>query len=154
MPPDILPDAKAGTGAGTIAPVPPWEEKRGDGDPAPPTGERTEDGDRYAPVPPWEEKRGDGDPAPPRGERTEDGDRYAPVPNVDPGGRQRPEVIGTLCGRGRFKDPGRSRVRISDRRKYRSYRGRFRHGPHGHGPSSEGRRRSYRSNRDRFKKSN
>merc|ERR1712110_507727 len=91
-----------------------------------------------APVPPWEEKRGDGDPAPPRGERTEDGDRYAPVPNVDPGGRQRPEVIGTLCGCGRFKDPSRSRIRISDRRKYRSYRGRFRHGPHGHGPSSEG----------------
>merc|ERR1712110_893210 len=99
-----------------------------------------------APVPPWEEKRGDGDPAPPRGERTEDGDRYAPVPNVDPGGRQRPEVIGTLCGRGRFKDPSRSRVRISDRRRYCSNRGRFR-------PASEDRRRSYRSNRDRFKKS-
>merc|ERR1712016_301006 len=79
-----------------------------------------------APAPPRGEKRGDGDPAPPRGERTEDGDRYAPVPNVDPGGRQRPEVIGTLCGRGRFKDPSRSRIR----------------------------RRSYRSNRDRFKKSN
>ena len=94
-----------------------------------------------APAPPRGEKRGDGDPAPPRGERTEDGDRYAPVPNVDPGGRQRPEVIGTLCGR------GRSRIRISDRRRHCSNRGRFR-------PASEDRRRSYRSNRDRFKKSN
>ena len=96
--------------------------------------------------------------SPPRGEKRGDGGHCAPVPYVDPGGRQRPEVIGTLCGRGlhdwrryragrgRFKDPGRSRIRISDRRRYCSNRGRFR-------PSSEDRRRSYRSNRDRFKKS-
>ena len=47
-----------------------------------------------------------------------DGGHYAAVPNVDPGGRQRPEVSGTFCGRGRFKDPSRSRVRISDRRRH------------------------------------
>ena len=164
IPPDILPDAQAGTGtgAGTIAPAPPRGEKRGDGDPAPPRGEKRGDGD---PAPPWGEKRGDGDryaPAPPwgerRGEKRGDGGHCAPVPYVDPGGRQRPEVIGTLCGRGlndwkryranrgRFKDPSRSQIYISDRRRYRSNRGRFR-------PSSEDRRRSYRSNRDRFKKS-
>ena len=74
------------------------------------------------------------DPALPRGEKR----------GNDPGGQQ-PEVIGTLCGRG-LKDSSCSRIRISDRRRYRSYRGRFR-------PSSEDQRRSYRSNRDRFKKS-
>merc|ERR1712150_365673 len=93
-------------------------EKRGNGGqyaPArvatPPRGEKRGDGDAYAPAPvaapPWEEKRGDGD-------------RYAQAaPYVDPGGRQRPEVNGTLCG------SDRSRVRISDRRSYCSNRDRF-----------------------------
>merc|ERR1712110_911818 len=106
-------------GRGDGDPAPPKGEKRGDGDPALPWGEKRGDGDPYAPAPPWEEKRGDGDPyapTPPWGEKRGDGGHYAAVPNVDPGGRQRPEVIGTLCGRGRFKDPGRSRIRISDRR--------------------------------------
>ena len=131
IPPDILPDAQASS----IVPAPPRGGKRGDGD-------------RYAPAPPWEERRGDGGHyatvpyVDPGGQR--DGGHYATIPYVDPGG-QRPEVIGTLCGRN-LKDPSRSRIRISDRRRYRSYRGRFR-------PSSEDRRRSYRSNRDRFKKS-
>ena len=47
-----------------------------------------------------------------------DGGHYAAVPNVDPGGQQRPEVIGTLCGRGGFEDPSRSRVRDPDRRRH------------------------------------
>ena len=94
MPPDILPEA----------PAPPRGEKRGDGDPAPPRGEKRGDGDRYAPA----RDRAVGG----------DGGHYAAVPNVDPGGQQRPEVIGTLCGRGGFEDPSRSRVRIPDRRRH------------------------------------
>ena len=47
-----------------------------------------------------------------------DGGHYAAVPNVDPGGQQRPEVIGTLCGRGGVEDPSRSRVRDPDRRRH------------------------------------
>ena len=79
--------------------APPKGEKSGDGDPAPPRGERREDGNRYTPAAPWEETA-------------------AAVPNVDPGGQQRPEVIGTLCGRGGFEDPSRSRVRDPDRRRH------------------------------------
>ena len=86
------------------APAPPRGEKRGDGDPAPPRGEKRGDGDRYAPA----RDRAVGG----------DGGHYAAVPNVDPGGQQRPEAIGTFCGRGRFKDPSRSRVRIPDRRRH------------------------------------
>ena len=41
-----------------------------------------------------------------------DGGHYAAVPNVDPGGQQRPEVIGG------FEDPSRSRVRDPDRRRH------------------------------------
>ena len=69
---------------------------------------------------------------------------------VDPGGQQRPEVNGTFCGRG----PGplslvapESAFLIGGDTSLSTLRsGRFR-------PASEDRRRSYRSNRDRFKKS-
>ena len=79
-----------------------------------------------------------------------DGGHYAAVPNVDPGGQQRPEVNGTFCGRG----PGplslvapESAFLIGGDTSLSTLRsGRFR-------PASEDRRRSYRSNRDRFKKS-
>ena len=79
-----------------------------------------------------------------------DGGHYAAVPNVDPGGQQRPEVSGTFCGRG----PGplslvapESAFLIGGDTSLSTLRsGRFR-------PASEDRRRSYRSNRDRFKKS-
>ena len=126
MPPDILPEA----------PAPPRGEKRGDGDPAPPRGEKRGDGDRYAPA----RDRAVGG----------DGGHYAAVPNVDPGGQQRPEVSGTFCGRG----PGplslvapESAILIGGDTSLSTLRsGRFR-------PASEDRRRSYRSNRDRFKKS-
>ena len=79
-----------------------------------------------------------------------DGGHHAAVPNIDPGGQQRPEVIGTFCGRG----PGplslvapESAFLIGGDTSLSTLRsGRFR-------PASEDRRRSYRSNRDRFKKS-
>ena len=79
-----------------------------------------------------------------------DGGHHAAVPNVDPGGQQRPEVNGTFCGRG----PGplslvapESAFLIGGDTSLSTLRsGRFR-------PASEDRRRSYRSNRDRFKKS-
>ena len=111
MPPDILPEA-----------------------PAPPRGERREDGDRYTPAAPWEEMVVTMLPFPTL-IPVDDNDLKSVALSVDVAGSKTlvaPEFAFLIGG-----DTSLSTLRS----------GRFR-------PASEDRRRSYRSNRDRFKKSN